>query len=364
MSDALITVELENGPAEASALVRCESSQILQAHGFDRGFWVVLDEGRVEESVALLGHKRDKDLASGWKLKVLSAEPSCEDKTDDAECLARAGEWLYVLGSQFGSKDGPLQPKRAFVARFREQDVDGKVHKTSSPLEIARRPFVLHRAINDGLRDSGVTLIPMGPHSRDVYLAQTLRVGAKKDSPWAPLVRVEDWPINVEGLAFLEDGRAIVGLRYPLTDNGEPLLVELEGFDRLFEEDGLPPRVTQVWWLAGVGARDRSAGVRGLERIGDELHVLTGPIGTARKDSTITMDYPGSKSTLCGHWSVSLESMQSPGPIEPRRVRVFEDRQHVEGMALGDDGRWYYVSDYDESVMLHVTTVPRELQRR
>jgi hypothetical protein len=51
-------------------------------------------------------------------------------KTEDAESVARHDGWVYVFGSHFGGKGGPLQPKRGFVARFREADVE---HATEDP---------------------------------------------------------------------------------------------------------------------------------------------------------------------------------------------------------------------------------------
>jgi hypothetical protein len=85
---------------------------------------VVLDEGAVEASVAAIGHAAGADIREGWCIERLHAQASGgRVKTEDAEAIARHDGWVYVFGSQFGKKDGPLQPKRSFVARFREAEV-------------------------------------------------------------------------------------------------------------------------------------------------------------------------------------------------------------------------------------------------
>ena len=54
---------------------------------------------------------------------------------------------MYALGSQFGSKAGPLNASRSWIARVPEAALGGGV----APLEIARLRFGLHRAVNDAL---------------------------------------------------------------------------------------------------------------------------------------------------------------------------------------------------------------------
>lgn len=352
----LLTISIEGGPCEASDLLLCQNPQVLQSHGFDRAFWVVLDEGRVEESVGLLGHKEGKDLGDAWTLKMLGTSPSCDLTTNDAECLARIGNWIYVLGSHFGKKDGPLEAKRAFLARFCEADLQGKVHKAALPIEIARRPFVLHRAINDLFHESGFPLIPIGPHTRGAYLEKTLRKANAQGDPWAPDVRVEDWPLNMEGLALIGD-RAFVGLRFPMSLQGEPILVEIEGILRLFEEGAAPPKATRAFALAGAGTRGRETGVRGLEVHGDALHIITGPIDSAHKGSSVTLDYPGSKYATCRHWRLSLASLPADSQrVQAELVRDFGEHAHIEGLCRGseDDSAWYYIADFDERILLHI----------
>ena len=87
MDDELDLVELNLAPNEASGLLRVEHQPLLDAHGWDLGFWVVLDEGRVHDCVALIGRS---GAEGAWGIEKLHAEPVGTTKvTEDAEALAR-----------------------------------------------------------------------------------------------------------------------------------------------------------------------------------------------------------------------------------------------------------------------------------
>lgn len=59
MTTALHTVELAVGGNEASDLLPVLSPELLAAHGARRAFWTVLDEGPVEQCLALLTEGHD-----------------------------------------------------------------------------------------------------------------------------------------------------------------------------------------------------------------------------------------------------------------------------------------------------------------
>ncbi len=72
----------------------------------------------------------------------MTADAGAENgRTEDGEALAHHDGWVYV----FGSKAGPLRPRRAFVARFREQDAA----RGTPPVQVVRNRLRLHRAVND-----------------------------------------------------------------------------------------------------------------------------------------------------------------------------------------------------------------------
>ena len=129
--DELHQLDLNLHTYEASGLMTVEDESLLEAHRWDLAFWAVLDEGEIEDCVAIIGHRRGADVSGGWEIERLHARPIGDaGKTEDAEAITYYDGWVYVFGSHFGSKDGPLQPKRGFVARFRESDVG---HATEGP---------------------------------------------------------------------------------------------------------------------------------------------------------------------------------------------------------------------------------------
>jgi hypothetical protein len=98
-------LDLNLHPNEASGLLTVENEALLETHGWEFGLWAVLDEGRIEDCVAVIGHKRSADMSEGWEIERLHAAPVDESvKTEDAESVARHGGWVYMLGSHFGGK--------------------------------------------------------------------------------------------------------------------------------------------------------------------------------------------------------------------------------------------------------------------
>jgi hypothetical protein len=54
--DRLQRLELNLHPNEASGLLVVEDEPLLKAHGWELAFWAVLDEGEIEDCVAIIGH--------------------------------------------------------------------------------------------------------------------------------------------------------------------------------------------------------------------------------------------------------------------------------------------------------------------
>jgi hypothetical protein len=215
--DGLHRLELNLHPNEASGLLAVEDGALLEAHGWELAFWAVLDEGEIEDCVAVIGHRSGAGIGEGWEIERLHAEPVGDaGKTEDAEAVTRHDGWIYVFGSHFGGKDGPLQPKRGFVARFSETQVGHATQDPAMEMEISRQSFLLHRLVNDALREGAQELIPLGPNSHKALIEATIERGAREKKRWAGLVREDDYPINVEGAAFRQDGSLLLGLRFRL----------------------------------------------------------------------------------------------------------------------------------------------------
>jgi len=358
--DGLYRLELNLHPNEASGLLAVEDESLLEAHGWDLAFWAVLDEGEIEDCVAVIGHRRGPNVSEGWEIERLRAEPAGDaGNTEDAEAVTRHGGWIYIFGSHFGGKDGPLQPKRGFVARFREAEVGHATQDPAMRMEISRDSFLLHRLINDALKSGGPGLIPLGPNSRIALIEATIERGERKNKRWAGLVREDDYPINVEGAAFRESGTLLLGLRFPVSTEGHPIVVELEGVERLFEPEDELPEVVGFWTVAAVGREGDIAGVRDLAILstgrGEELHLVTGNVDSRDRDSVLIQDYPGGRSTVATHFRSTLPPDVHSGSLEGEFVREFPDLPRVEGIAITEGSRFFYVTDEDEGVHLRLT---------
>jgi hypothetical protein len=349
-------LELNLRPNEASRLLTVDNDALLEAHGWESALWAVLDEGEIADCVAILGHKRGVEISEGWEIERLHARLADEVKTEDAESVARHDGWVYVFGSHFGGKSGPLQPKRGFVARFREADVHHATENPAVRMEVYRESFALHRLINDALKSGGPETISLGPETYRALIEETRRRGAEKKKKWADLVGDDDLPINFEGAAFRADGSLLLGLRFPVAADGRPILVELIGVDRLFEPGGAMPEVEGFWVVDAVGRNGEMAGVRDLALTGnDELHLVTGNVDSRDKQSVLIEDYPGGRNTVATHFRCTLPPGEHSGSLKAELVREFPDLPRVEGIAITEDGRFFYVTDEDEGVHLRLT---------
>jgi hypothetical protein len=168
-------------------------------------------------------------------------------------------------------------------------------------------------------------------------------------------VHGDDVPINVEGAAFRPDGSLLLGLRYPVAASGRPLLVDLDGIERLFAPGDDLPEVRGFWSLDAVGRNGTMAGVRDLDLAGGELHVVTGNIDARDKGSVLLEDHPGGRDTVATHWRCPLPVGQRSGELPAQLVREFPELPRIEGVAVDDDGACYYVSDEDEHVLVRHT---------
>jgi hypothetical protein len=361
VDDGLFQMDLNLHPNEASGLLIIEDGALLEDHGWDLGFWAVMDEGQIEDCIAAIGHRRGSPQEEGWEIERLHARVTGDaGKTEDAEAITREHRtgMIYVLGSHFGSKSGPLQPRRGFVARFREAEVGHVTEKPAMHLEVVRRSFALHRVVNDAFREHGIALVPLGDRAREALIDATIKRGEKEKKKWAGLVREDDYPINIEGAAFRAGGSLLLGLRFPTAADGRPLLVEFEGIGRFFEDDGLP-EVRGFWKVDAVGEGGDIAGVRDLAlrstQDGEELHLVTGNVDSRDKQSVLVKDYPGGRETVATHFRCAMPDDAHSGELKGEFVREFPNLPRVEGIAIAGNDRAYYVTDEDEGVHLRLT---------
>ena len=384
--DALGRVDMGIDPNEASGLCPIESADLLDRLDWDEGYWTVLDDGPVQRCVAALGRKRDNrdaepaDVAGSdgpWLVRRLRpmVPPGGFPSTDDGESIAVRGGVVYVLGSLYGAKEGPLEVERQFLARFREADVrladadaDDEFEDDHRPLtaelEVVGDEFRLHRAINDALRDSGLPLLDPGPKVRRKTVGKARKAAIEDGHDWAWRIRWDDHPINVEGAAFLPSGACVLGLRIPVHADGHPLLVVVEGIERAFGDapgDDTPaehvqPRVVGVHVVANVGEPSAPVGVRDLAiRGGTSLHLLVGNLDSGGKGSVLLEHLPEGLRAQSSQWHVDLVEGVLPsrdlGAVPEAHFPVL---RRVEGLAYAPDGTPRYVVDEDEAVGLRL----------
>jgi hypothetical protein len=346
--------DLHLDPNEASDLCRVFDAAVLERRGWDRAFVTVLDEACAEDALALLVHARGHELDDGWEaLRVHTDAGAIAGRTEDAEaCAARDGV-LYVLGSQFGKKTGPLSAKRSWIARVREASLADALDGGSATLEIARLRFGLHRAVNDALAAAGVELLPLGPRSRAAYIDATIAAGAAKAKRWAGRITPADQPINVEAAEFRADGRLLLGLRYPVTADGHPILVELHDVDALFADPEATPRCGAVWVLEDVGAADAPTGFRGLDSFGDDrFDAIVGDLDASGKSATVLADHPAGAASASEHVRFALPPTAGGGTVHAARIHHFGEQRRIEGIALDYEGHAHYVIDEEGHVAL------------
>lgn len=346
-------VDLHLEPNEASDLCPIFGGGLLDDRGWDRAFVTVLDEAPVEKALAVLGHERGAAPQDGWTAERIRMKTPSKLATEDAEACARSNGCIYVVGSQFGSKDGPLQEKRSWMARIRESEVAKGLSGGKAKIDLAALEFRLHRAVNDAIEEAGIDLLPMGRRTRLTYIDATIAHAARKDKSWSGRVISSDHPINVEAAEFRAEGTLLLGLRYPVTADGHPILVELDEPDAVFDASGTPVTCSHVHVLDGVGSRDAPAGLRALHSDGtDRFHALVGNLESTGKDAAILADHPeGGKATTL-HVRFDLLASKPGGRIPAEVVREFADSRRVEGIALTSGGHIHYVVDRDGRVAL------------
>ena len=344
------TIRINHPSNEASALLGVQSRTLLDAHEWKFAFWAVSDESEAPDALSILGCSEEGE----WNVKRLRStlsKSSTDKKTTDGETIARAGSWIYVFGSQYGAKEGELEPARHFVMRFNESLVESDGDELRVEADLVRRPFVLHRIINDALQREQIDLLPPGKHLHDDLIA-TLERGEEKKKKWRDLLRKDDSPINIEGSTFLHGGHLLLGLRYPVTASGQPILVEVEGIDRMFDSDEELPRVIGFRIMTGVGTSKAPAGVRELDSTRDVVHVITGNLDSETKGSAIVEDHPEAIRRPCEHWIVPLAPLVGGlAKVEAELARTFEDSS-IEGIALEGSRVWY--AQDAKKIVLHV----------
>ncbi|HEV2843805.1 MAG TPA: hypothetical protein VG477_03085 [Thermoanaerobaculia bacterium] len=345
-------IVIDHPSGEASGLLTIENPSVLEAQGWETGFWICGDEQPVDKALGAIGRKGGLLSRDGWELcHVPGAFATSKKKTEDCEAMARRGSWIYIFGSHFGTKSGSLQSRRHFVARFDESKIQGSLEKAEIPIEIARGGFRLHRLINDAFQASGLKLLEPGEETRQ-SIEQTIKKGKKKGKRWARRIQEEDYPVNIEGATFRDSGALLLGLRYPVTRDGHPILVEIDDVDKLFLSSSLNPIIHHLWILENLGSPEKPRGIRGLELFEGQYHVITGTIDSTPEESVALHDHPEGDRAPSRHHRFTLPEVRLWSGVQAELVDPLKEvGKRVEGLSVDDDGTFRYVID-DEKIRL------------
>jgi hypothetical protein len=347
--------DLHLEPNEASDLCTVFEAEVLRERGWSHAFLTVLDEAPAEQALALIVHEEGAGHHEGWTaMRVPADAGGANGRTEDAEACARRDGIVYAMGSQFGKKEGPLAARRSWVARVAEEALLAAVDGGDpAPLEVARTRFALHRAVNDALVAAAVELLELGERSRRAYIDTTIEIGSSKQKRWAGRLTPDDHPINVEGMEFRADGRMLIGLRYPVTAAGEPILVELDEPGALFDDPDRPPVCSRVWVLDGCGSATAPAGIRALFSRGDDrFDAIVGDLDAAGKGATVLADHPQGGAARSRHVRFALPLTAGGGTVGTELKHDFGDVRRVEGVVVDEDSTAHYVIDEEGHVAL------------
>ncbi len=316
---------------ELSALEPVRSAALLEALGAERALWTVGDEGAVERNIGVFVWPRG---GSAWEFRVAHCDPGTTPwpKTDDAEAMCRIGNRVAILGSHFGKKSGPLEEKRAFLASFGEADVtvSGGV-PTIRGLQVRTDGGALWREANRALGDLRGALIPAGP-GEGVRLvaprAAELGIAPEASRGWRA--------INVEAAAVTSSGELMLGLRYPCTAEGAPVLLVLPDAAGIISGT-TKPVVSRVLLLKPPADAPGPLGVRALAIDGESRWALLGGLDSDPSKSVLMADHPGAggDSAYLASWTAAQEHADT-GTVDAGVLGL--GKGALEGIVVGAGG--------------------------
>ncbi|GAA4070910.1 DUF3616 domain-containing protein [Actinomadura miaoliensis] len=317
-------VELVFGRESREAETHTNLSAVRQD---GRCLWVAGDETATVERLTATVSGDGRVTGYGDQRTVPLADlvplPAGRDEEADIEGLARAGGWLWAIGSHSLKRKKIKDGQPAAKARRRLATVvreDNRFILARIPLvagadglpEVARRDGERTAAVLGGHGDSLTDLLAGDPH-----LAPFLHLPGKDNG------------VDIEGIAAHRD-RLYVGLRGPVL-RGWAVVVEIrpethpDDPHRLRPRpiDGDEPYRTHFLDLDGLGVRDMCPH-------GDDLLLLTGP----------SMDLDGPVRVV--RWP-GAATADSPGVVPASDLEVLgelpygQGDDHAEGIAVLDD---------------------------
>ncbi len=336
-------VRLKSSINEASALLSFEAGRggnrdLLAGIGLEEGYWLAHDEGGLGSAgrsmLSIVGQAADS-----WSTQPVELQPTGGNgprPITDAEALATYKDWVFVVGSGFLGPDGKLDSRRAFVTRFAPTDLSQGPDGLAGPAEILDLGSRLVTAVNEAFSDAPIELMAPKP---------SVQRAANKATGLGPSAT----PINIEGAAC-SGSSLLLGLRWPTTIEGNPLVVEVDNGAEILASawnadtaDDLAARAMHVHPVAlDQASPKKPLGIRALSvDSNDQLHAVTGPTDrdiAAKKLKTGSYE----------HVEVDLQTGSTSG------IETFEGYRKVEALAQRPNGSWLYGLDDEKAIVLLV----------
>lgn len=322
---------------EASALLGINDAETLRALGFDEGYWLAHDEGGLGGGAArsmMSAVGRDGEEWSIRSMKLAGADGNEPRSVTDAEALAVHGRFVFAIGSGFLGADNKLDLRRAFVTRFSPHELEITPKRVAGRAEVLDLGTALLTAINETIVEAAIELIEAGGRG-------------KKAASKAAGVGPTATPINIEGAACLGSS-LLLGLRWPVTASGHPLVVEIEGGADVLSsawgtdtQTDLADCTQRLHVLRTADASPKKPmGIRGLsvDQAG-QLHAITGP--TDRDLATTKL-----KAGAYTHLAIDLDQTTT------HVLETFEGYRKVEALAARPMGGWLYGLDDEKAIVL------------
>ncbi len=145
----------------------------------------------------------------------------------------------------------------------------------------------------------------------------------------------------------------MLGLRWPVSADGQPLLVRLKNAAAVLSDPSwtstMVGQLDAASVVVDVGASvKRPAGVRGMAVVDDTIHLLTGQ--TER-------ELAATKVKAAPALHVSVDGSLDRQRAESVEIQTFEGFRKVEGLAPITKGRWLYALDDEDAIVLIVGDV-------
>lgn len=326
----LTLFRLKQTIGEASSLAPVVSPDLLKKLGAEAACWVVHDEHSIQTAVSILSVRKDT-----FTVTPVHLDTGRPTRTADAESVYVYDGRVTVVGSAFVGRKGTIDPRRAFIATFEENEIrlnrSGKRQRAAGFATVTMLGLELTAAANACLERAGTEITPPSKVARKAAKKAGLPGGV---------------PINIEGTSVDADGVVTLGLRSPVAKSGDPILLRLDGD----LQDGVRSVQDGMVGVLQIGADPKEpVGVRDLAVLDGRTHMIL-----AHADSTMIAD--PTRRAPARH--VSVDSSGGDLVIH----RDFGNRRRVEGLArpagvdqLRSDGWWYVIDDEKSVVVLSAT---------